>query len=354
VIERKVQAGGPLFRFVKALFQQSIGEYLKDDCAHLSAAISYYAIFAMFPLLIFVFAIAGMVVQGDSVRDDIVDEVLDTIPLSEGEGEESVRDAVEGVGQTSGGALGLLALIGLAWSGSSLFGALRKGLNAAFDDVETKRPWVPQKAIDLALVVSVAVFFLASIAATAFLRIARSRSEDLGSLGEFVNDVGVLWDAASYAIPVAFSIIAFMALYCLVPSRLRSPLDVWPGALIGALAFQAVTLGFSIYLENFTNYDILMGSLGAAAGLLFWIFVNANIMLFGAEVAAEYPRVPARGYEQPVMEGIKPPLKERAWEAFRGLFVSKKKRDARAENEDEAAAGEPSAVAPTERDAPRA
>jgi membrane protein len=338
-----------LFRFVKTLLQQSVREFMKDDCGQLAAAISYYAIFALFPLLIFVVAIAGLVVQDQSVRDDIVDEVLKTVPLSEGEGQDSVRDAVEGVGAAGGGALGFLALIGLAWSGSSLFGALRKGLNAAFDDVETKRPWVPQKAIDLALVMSVALFFLASIAATALLRIARSRSEDLASLGEFVNDVGVLWDAASYAIPVLFSVMAFMALYCLVPSRMRSPLLVWPGALIGAMAFQAVTLGFSFYLENFTNYDILMGSLGAAAGLLFWIYVNAIIMLFGAEVAAEYPRVPETGYKQPVMEGLKPPLRERAWDAFRGLFVSKK-RDPRAQGEGEQ---RPPEVATTGRGATR-
>jgi hypothetical protein len=133
---------------------------------------------------------------------------------------------------------------------------------------------------------------------------------------------------------------------------LRSPLDVWPGALIGALAFQAVTLGFSFYLENFTNYDILMGSLGAAAGLLFWIFVNANIMLFGAEVAAEYPRVPARGYKQPVMEGINPPLKERAWEAFRGLFVRRKKADARGAVDEEAADVRAGAADSSPRQAP--
>jgi membrane protein len=95
-----------LFRFVKTLLQQSVREFVKDDCGQLAAAISYYAIFALFPLLIFVVAIAGLVVQDQSVRDDIVDEVLKTVPLSEGEGQDSVRDAVEGVGAAGGGALG--------------------------------------------------------------------------------------------------------------------------------------------------------------------------------------------------------------------------------------------------------
>jgi membrane protein len=343
-----------LFRFVKTLLQRSAGEYLKDDCGQLAAAISYYALFSLFPLLIFAVAMAGLLIQDSGVKDDIVDEVLKNIPLSEGEGRDSVRDAVEGVGESGAGALGLLGLAGMAWAGSSLFGALRKALNAAFDDTESKRPFVPQKAIDLALVLAVAVFFLVSIGATAFLRVVRNSSAELGSLGDLAESAGLLWDAASYAIPLVFSFVAFTALYCVVPSRLRSPAVVWPGALVAALVFEAVKLGFSFYLESFTSYDVVMGSLGAVAAFLFWIYVSANIMLFGAEVAAEYPRVPAAGYKQPAMIGLKPPLRQRVWEALRGLFVRRRTPDADAGVEDEAEAGRPRGVAPTGRGAPRA
>ena len=87
---------------------------------------------------------------------------------------------------------------------------------------------------------------------------------------------------------------------------------------------------------------------------LFWLYVSANIMLFGAEVAAEYPLVPEAGYKQPVMEGLKPPLARRAWDAFRGLFVTVRKPDARADVEDEPEQGRPREIAPTEHGAPRA
>jgi membrane protein len=353
--ERSKEGGkeAPVLRFIKTLLQRAAGEYLRDDCGQLAAAISYFTIFAVFPLLIFVVAISALVIQDPGVQEDIVDEVLNNIPLSEGEGRDSVRDAVQGVGEAGEGALGILGLIGLAWAGSSLFGALRRGLNAAFDDTETKRPFVPQKAIDLALVLALAVFFLASIGATALFRIARNASAELGALGDLAEATGLLWDAASYAIPLFFSLIAFTALYCVVPSRLRSPLEVWPGAIIAAVLFEAAKLGFSFYLENFTSYDVVMGSLGAAAGFLFWIYVSANIMLFGAEVAAEYPRVPESGYKQPVMEGLKLPLTQRAWNAFRGLFVSPRKPDAGAED-DAASPGQTHEPAATRRDAPRA
>lgn len=323
-----------MFRFIKTLGERSVREYLKDDCGQLAASISYYALFSLFPLLIFAVSVAGLVIRDRGVQDDIINEVLKNIPLNESDGRNSVTEAVRGVGDSSRGALGLLGLIGMAWAGSSLFGALRKALNTAFDDSESKRPFVPQKAIDLGLVLALAGFFLLSIGATAFLRIVRANSTHLGALGDAAENTGLLWDAASYAIPLVFSFIAFTALYCLVPSRLRSPLEVWPGALIAAPVFEVAKLGFSFYIENFTSYEVVLGSLGAVAAFLFWLYVSANIMLFGAEVAAEYPRVPSAGYKQPAMIGLKPPLTQRAWDAFRGLFVSARNPDARAEEGD--------------------
>ena len=341
-----------MFRFTRTLLTQSAREFVRDDCGHLAAAISYYAIFSLFPLLIFVVAIAGLLIQDRGIQEDIVNEVLKNIPLNEGEGRNSVTDAVRGVADYSKGGLGLLALAGLAWAGSSLFGALRKALNIAFDDTESKRPFVPQKAIDLSLLLVLLVFFLASVGATAFLRIVRNNSAELGALGDAAASTGLLWDAASYAIPLVFSFIAFTALYSLVPSRLRSPRELWPGALLASLVFEVAKLGFSFYLENFTSYDVVMGSLGGVAAFLFWIYVSALIMLFGAEVAAEYPRVPEAGYKQPVMEGLKLPLAQRAWNALRGLFVRPRKADARVETDEPER--ERSGPAPTRRDAPRA
>ncbi len=339
-----------MFRFVKTLFQHSAAEYIRDECGQLAAAISYYALFSLFPLLIFAVAMAGLLIQDRGVQQDIVDEVLKNIPLNEGEGRDSVTNAVRDVAGNSSGALSILGLAGMAWAGSSLFGALRKALNTAFDDMEPKRPFFQQKAIDLALVFALALFFLASIGATAFLRIVRTNSGRLGALGDAADSAGPLWDLASYTIPLAFSVIAFTALYCLVPSRLRSPRAVWPGAVVAGVVFEVAKLGFSVYIENFTHYDLVMGSLGAVAAFLLWIYVSANIMLFGAEIASEYRQVPETGYEQPAIEGLKPPFIQRAWEAFRALFVRNHKPDASANSEEPSPEAAP--VSTTTRGAP--
>ena len=342
-----------MFRFVTTLLQRAVATYLRADCGPLAAAISYFAVFSLFPLMIFIIAIAGLLIQDEGLQDDIIDEILNNFPLDEGEGRDAVTDAVHGIGQTGSGAMGLVALAGMAWGGSSLFGSLRRALNVVFEDAKAKRAFVPQKLIDLGLVLALFVFFMTSIAATAVLRIARHHSSEFGALGEAAENAGRLWDLASYAIPLVFSLIAFTALYCVVPSRLRTPTQVWPGALLAALAFEAVKLGFGFYLENFSNYDVVFGSLATAVALLFWLFLSAHIMLFGAAVATEYPRVPAKGYKQSVMEGLKPPLKQRAWKAFRGLFVQARKPDARADTVEDGEPAQPRGVAPTERGAPR-
>ena len=313
-----------MFRFIRTLLQRSISEFLRDECSQLAAAISYYGLFALFPLLIFIAGITALFIQSESVQQDIINEVLANIPLDEGEGRDAVTDSVHGVAGPGSGALGFIGLAGMAWSGSSLFGALRRSLNIVFSDTEFKRPFVQQKALDLALVFAVAVFFLISIGATAFLRVVRNNGTELGGLGDAADSAGLLWDAASYAVPLVLSFVAFSALFCVVPSRLRSPRDVWPGALLAALLFEVAKLAFSFYLENFSNYDLVFGSLGAVAAFLFWIYLSANIMLLGAELAAQYPQVPEAGYSQPPMQGMKPPLRQRAWDALRALFVRKR------------------------------
>ena len=76
-----------------------------------------------------------------------------------------------------------------------------------------------------------------------------------------------------------------------------------PLNFIAAFLFEAAKLGFSLYIENFSNYEVVFGSLSAVVIFLFWVFISANIMLFGAEVASEYPRVMRGDYDRVHSDG---------------------------------------------------
>lgn len=312
---------GDAFRFIRTLAVESVREFLDDDCMQLAAAISYYVLFALFPLLIFLTGIMGIVLQNSNLEDDIVKAVLDFVPLSEDQGRADIETAVRDVSGGASGIIGLIGLVGTAWAGSNMFAVIRRAINHAYD-LDAHRPFVQQKLIDLALVVGVGFFFLASIAATAFLRVVREFSADLGPLGELADNTGFLWDVGSLLIPLTLSFLAFLVLYWIVPNQTLLPHDVWPGALVAAVLFEAGKFGFSIYLETIGQSNAVFGALGGIAIFLFWVYVSSNIMLFGAEIASEYPRVRRGDYHKP--EGHdeeKPPIRERARRFVKGLFV---------------------------------
>lgn len=312
---------GDAFAFTRTLVVQSVKEFLDDDCMQHAAAISYYVLFALFPLLIFLTGIMGIVLQNSDLEGNIVNAVLDFVPLSEDQGRADVETAVRDVSGSASGILGFIGLIGTAWAGSNMFAVIRRSLNHAYD-LDAHRPFVQQKLIDLSLVIGVGFFFLASIAATAFLRAARAFSGDLGPVGELADSAGFLWDAGSLFIPLALSFLAFLVLYWIVPNEVLRPGDVWLGAVVAAVLFEFGKFGFSIYLETVGQSNAVFGALGGIAIFLFWVYISANILLFGAEVASEYPRVRRGDYDKPEgAEEEKPPIRERARRFIKGLFV---------------------------------
>jgi membrane protein len=310
-------------RFLLTLSRRSVEEFFADNCTQMAAAISYYVLFSLFPLLIFVVGVLGLFLQNSQLQKDIINAVLDFVPLSEDKGRDQVTEAVKGVAGVGSGALGLFGLIGMAWSGSNMFGIIRRSINTAYD-LEYQRPLVQQKLLDLVMVAGMGAFFLVSVGATAFLRVVRQRSEDIPYLGDAAERAGFVWDITSFLIPLALSFLAFTFLYWIVPATKVRVRDVWLGALVAAFLFEATKVSFSIYLENFSNYDLVYGSLGAVAAFLFWVYLSANILLLGAEVASEYPRV-LRGDYAEAKPAPARPLRETVRERVRGLFVHDRK-----------------------------
>jgi membrane protein len=310
-------------RFLLTLSRRSVEEFFSDNCTQMAAAISYYVLFSLFPLLIFLVGVLGLFLQNSALQEDVIDAVLENIPLSEDQGRNDVTEAVRGVAGVGSGALGVLGLIGMAWSGSNMFGIIRRSINTAYD-LEYQRPLVQQKLLDLAMVAGMGAFFLVSIGATGFLRVVRQRSEDIPHLGDAAEQAGFMWDATSFLIPLGLSFLAFAFLYWVVPATKVRVRDVWLGALVAAFRFEMTKIAFSIYLENFSNYDVVFGSLGAVAAFLFWVYLSANILLLGAEVASEYPRV-LRGDYAEARPAPARPLRETVVTRLRGLFVHERK-----------------------------
>lgn len=309
-----------MFNFIKEMVWNTGKKFQKDNCPQLAAAITYYTIFSLFPFLIFVTVIVGLFLD-EGLQDDIVNEVLRTIPLTEAEGRNDVNDALDAISGANARALGVIGLVGLLWSSSSMFNSIRRGLNIIYRDPEYNRPWFQQKVVDLGLTIGLGIFFLASVAATTALRVIEARSEDAGWLGDFSEDTGPVWITLSYAIPFLFSFVAFTFAYTIVPSRNRNLGNAWPGALVAAVLFELAKSLFAIYVANFRNFDVVFGSLGAVITFMFWVYLSAQILLLGAEVATVYPQVRDRKVRQPRLKGMGVPLHVKVFRAIRSLFL---------------------------------
>jgi membrane protein len=127
------------------------------------------------------------------------------------------------------------------------------------------------------------LLLLASIALSLSLSLAQRALEGEGAAG-IVMDVLLL--ALSYLLPLGVSLAAFLFLFAWVPAVRPSWRQALPGAVVAALLFEAAKNVFGLYVRNFANFDVVFGSLGAVAAFLFWVYLSATIMLYGAEVVA--------------------------------------------------------------------
>jgi membrane protein len=309
-----------LFGFLKNLVWNTGKKFYADHCPQLAAAITYYLIFSIFPFLIFIVGVAGMLLS-ESLQEEIIDEIVDTIPVTQDEGRNEIEDALNSISGASAQAVSIIGLAGLVWTSSSMFNSMRRALNVIYREPAYTRPWVQQKAIDLALVLALGVFFVGSVVVTGMMSVIEARSEEFAWPGDLSARMGTLWNILEWLLPAAFSFFGFLALYTVVPSRRRGLVNAIPGALVASVLFQAVTSLFGLYLVHFTDFAIIYGSLGAVFGFMFWIYVSAQIMLLGAVIADVYSRSQRSYAAQPGLPGMGVPLYRKAWRTIKSLFV---------------------------------
>ena len=301
------------------LTRRTFWKYSADNCSQLAAAISYYVLFSLVPLAIFLASVFGIVMRDDDLETKVIDRVTDAIAFDEENGREFVSNTVHGVTRASG-ALGAVAIAAGAWSGAAVSGAIRRSLNIVWN-TDTKRPFVQQKLVDLSMVLGLGLLLGASGAATIALRTIREVSDDL--LGPLSRETGLFWEVVPFLVPGVLSFVTFLLIYRYVPNVRHRFADVWPGALLAALLFEGMKNGFAIYVAHFRAYDAIYGVLGGVLLFLTWTYLSASILLLGGEVASLYPRLVSGELEREAQAAPADPRSryEKTRDFVRGLFV---------------------------------
>jgi len=258
--------------------------YSEDHCGVYAAAIAYYAIFSLVPVGLIILSVFGLVVD----RERIVNFVFNQIPLRESP---SVREDVDAIVQrardvsAAGISFGLLAL---AWSSTGIFSAVRRGLNATAHRQQS-RPYWHGKLIDLALVPSLGLLILLSIGITASAQVAIQRTGDLGPIS---IDTGLAIQFTTFALPAGISFTMFFLLYRFVPTARPTSREALAGAAFAAVLFEAAKNVIAMLLRAaaFSRDTAVYAGFSSALAFLFWMFVNATILLLGSEFARAVAR----------------------------------------------------------------
>jgi membrane protein len=259
---------------------RAANNYADHGGAVYAAAMSYYVLFALFPLLLFGLAVLGLLVRDPAIQERTVSAIVEQFP-PEVNLRHQVEAVVAGVAERYITVLGLLGGLAALWTASAVFGTLRRALNRAFD-VPTAQTFLRGKVVDLVSVLGMLGLVALSIAATAALALVRARA-DAYVAGQLA---ALVWGVAYFLVPFGLSFATFVLVYGLVPNRRVGLSHLWVGALLAAVGFEVAKAGFSLYVANFGRYQQVYGALGGAVIFLFFVFVVSNVVIFAAEVTS--------------------------------------------------------------------
>jgi membrane protein len=274
VIWAKDKSRGKVLTFVK----ESTREFFTDNCHHLAASMSFFLLFSLFPLTLAALSLMGYLFEQSTLETLIIEGISELLPISS----EFITATIQGVISLRG-LTGIIALIMLFLGGSGFFNATRKSLNTAWG-IRTPHPFYLARLLEIGMMTASALLLLASVSLTAGLRIVRGRSLPIIGSPFLENDASVQFVVIVAGIALAF--IVFVFLYKFVPNTQVRWRDVWVGALAAAIGFEILKVGFIWFIDNFSAYHIVYGSIGTIIALLVWTYISAFIMLYCAKLTA--------------------------------------------------------------------
>ena len=260
----------------------AVSEYLRRNCSHSAGAIAFYTLFSMFPLFLFLtIALSYVFGPGTAEEEDkLVDAIAGIIPVSHS----FIGDTIHSV-TGARDEIAVVSFVGIVWASTAMFGAIRKGVNAAWG-IREARPFLKERLIDFGLVFAAGVLLTLLLFSAAVFEIMRDITGRVAPEADLFS--GLVWNLVPKLITPVLIFLAFLAMYRYLPNAKVRTRDVWPWALAGALAFNAVSLAFVWYVSSFAYYNVLYGSIGAVLALLTWVYLSATIVLFGALVCSRY------------------------------------------------------------------
>lgn len=288
---------------IKELAQRVWREIQNDDVFGSAAKLAYYFLLALFPLLILLTSIMGLILgSGTGVRHALFNYLSQVMPSS---AFDLIDKTMLEVSNASGAGKLSFGLLATLWASASGVGAMMESLNTAYDSTE-RRPWWKQRLVALVLTVGLSVLI---IGAVVVIFGGSKIAEHLGTSYGFSDAFVTTWKILQWPIALAFMLLAFALIYFFAPD-IRDQDWKWitPGSVIGVVLWLLVSFAFKGYLHFFNSYSKTYGSLGAVIVLMLWLYLTGAAVLVGGEINAEIENAAAeRGAPDAKLKGRKAP-----------------------------------------------
>jgi membrane protein len=274
---------------LKEFGQRIWSKMQKDEVMGRAAQLAYYLLLALFPLLLFLTSVLGLLVgSGTGIRHSFFNYLSKVLP---GDAFKLVDATMYEVSRASGGGKIAFGILAALWAASSGVGAIAQALNVAYG-VKESRPWWKQRVVIVGLTVALSVIIITALMLTLFGgRIVDHIAATYGFSAVFT----VTWKVLQWPIALAFMLFAFALIYYVGPD-LKEQKWKWvtPGSIVGVALWLLVSFGLRTYLQYFNSYSKYYGSLGAVIILMLWLFLTGAAILIGGEVNAELEDLAAR------------------------------------------------------------
>ena len=270
-----------ILRSLFDLTVRSTKKFAKDDGGYLAAGMSYYIFFSVFPFLLGLLAFLGIFFGSDKATEQVKDVLERQLPgIADSP---IIYDNLQSI-DFNKGLVGAIAVIGLLWTGSAVFGSLTRMMNKIWN-IEDKRTFYNRKGTDMFFTILIGLVLSTNIFINTIYSQIGQYFGLMGAGSEEVNWIENIWNFVTINIlPPLLSIGVFTFIYNVIPQRKVIFRRTLPPAIIGAMIFEFTKSLFVFYIHTYGNFDMVYGSISAVIILLLFAYVSSIIVVFFAEI----------------------------------------------------------------------
>ena len=257
----------------------------RTDIMGRAAELSYYFLLALFPLLMFMLSLLGLLTaSGETLRNGLIDSIARFVPASAAQ---LVNETLQQIMTASKGEKLALGLLGALWAASNGMGAICDTLNIAYEIPET-RSWFRRRWIAVKLTIMLSSMILSAMILLLYENKIANRLAEALQLG---HGFKIFVQSVEWIILLGFVLVAYELVYFYAPNISKKKFVCGsPGGFLGMTLWMAASYGFRLYLHFFNSFSRTYGSLGAVIILMLWLYFTGISILAGGVLNARLER----------------------------------------------------------------